>query len=416
MSPSLQRPRILAIVQAGGAGSRMDVLTRETPKPALPFAGTYRLVDFPLSNLRNSGVTEVWLSVQYLGQQLAEVVANGKPWDLDRHHGGFKLVMPEQGAGSPAEDGFVNGNAEQLFGLRDAIADHRADAVVVMSADHVYRLNYSDVVDAHLARSAECTIVTTEVDLADASHHATVTATKTGTVRRFDYKPDNPSTGVVATEVFVYSPGPLIEVLESLHRDLSTAPDRDTSDPERPSQLGDFGEHLLPALVARGRVHAYSLPGYWRDLGRPETYYAAHTELLDTDTDLFAPDWPITTNTDRNLPARLEKGSRIINSLIGPGCRIAGTVDRSVLGPGVVVEAGARVADSIVHADVMVEAGATVHAAIVDTGCRIGMDARVGPSRRRAHAQNLTLLGRDCQVAAGHTVDPGARLEPGTTT
>lgn len=411
MSSSPIRPRILAIVQAGGAGARMDVLTRETPKPALPFAGTYRLVDFPLSNLRNSAITDVWLSVQYLGQHLAEVVANGKPWDLDRHHGGFKLVLPEQGAGSPAEDGFVNGNAEELFGLRDAISRHRPDAVVVMSADHVYRLDYTDVVDTHLARSAECTIVTTEVDLADAGHHATVTATKTGIVRRFDYKPDNPSTGVVATEVFVYSPGPLIEVLETLHRDLSTASSEDS-----PSQLGDFGEHLLPALVARGHVHAYPLPGYWRDLGRPDTYYAAHTELLDTDTGLFDPDWPITTNTVRHLPARLEQGSRIDNSLIGPGCRIAGTVVRSVLGPGVVVEAGARVADSIVHADVIVAAGATVHAAIIDTGCRIGTDARVGPSRRRTHAQNLTLLGRDCQVAAGHTVDPGARLEPGTTT
>lgn len=405
------RPRILAIVQAGGAGSRMDVLTRETPKPALPFAGTYRLVDFPLSNLRNSGIADVWLSVQYLGQQLADVVANGKPWDLDRHHGGFKLVLPEQGAGSPAEDGFVNGNAEELFGLRDAIAGHHPDVVVVMSADHVYRLDYTDVVDAHLARSAECTIVTTEVDLADAGHHATVTATRTGIVRRFDYKPEKPSTGVVATEVFVYSPGPLIEVLENLHRELSV-----DSTTEEPSQLGDFGEHLLPALVSRGHVHAYPLPGYWRDLGRPDTYYAAHTELLDSDTDLFDPAWPITTNTVRHLPARLEKGSRIVNSMISPGCRIAGSVDRSVLGPGVTVEAGARVADSIVHADVTIAAGATVHAAIVDAGCVIGADARVGPSRRGTHAPNITLLGRDCQVTAGHTVDPGARLEPGTTT
>lgn len=405
------RPRILAIVQAGGAGSRMDVLTREIPKPALPFAGTYRLIDFPLSNLRNSGIVDVWLSVQYLGQQLADVVANGKPWDLDRHHGGFKLIMPEQGAGSPAEDGFVNGNAEELFSLRDAIRRHRPDVVLVMSADHVYRLDYTQVVDAHLARSAECTIVTTEVDQADAGHHATIAATKTGIVRRLDYKPDQPTSGVVAAEVTVYSPGPLIEVLEGLHRQLSV-----DSTAEEPNQLGDFGEHLLPALIKRGHVYAYPLPGYWRDLGRPETYYAAHTELLDTDTDLFDPDWPITTNTGSHLPARLEKGSRIVNSMISPGCRIGGSVDRSVIGPGVTIAAGARVCDSILHADVVVEADATIHTSIIATGCTIGAGARIGPSRRGTRTRgHLTLLGPDCLVAAGCSINPGAHLEPGTT-
>ena len=182
---------------------------------------------------------------------------------------------------------------------------------------------------------------------------------------------------MVATEVTVYSPGPLIEVLENLHRQLSV-----DSTAEEPNQLGDFGEHLLPALIKRGHVYAYPLPGYWRDLGRPETYYAAHTELLDTDTDLFDPDWPITTNTGSHLPARLEKGSRIVNSMISPGCRIAGSVDRSVIGPGVTIAAGARVCDSILHADVVVEADATIHTSIIATGCTIGAGARIGPSRR----------------------------------
>src|ERR671916_690828 len=162
-----KRPRILALIQAGGQGGRMDVLTRETPKPALPFAGGYRLIDFPLSNLRNSGVDDVWLSVQFRAQDLADAVGNGKPWDLDRHHGGFKLLVPQQGGGSRADDGFVSGNAEELLQNRDAIRAFAPDALVVMSADHVYRLDYAEVVAGHLCRGAECTVVTTEVRLAE---------------------------------------------------------------------------------------------------------------------------------------------------------------------------------------------------------------------------------------------------------
>jgi glucose-1-phosphate adenylyltransferase len=412
MTPRDKRPRILAIIQAGGKGSRMDVLTRETPKPALPFAGTFNLIDFPLSNARNSGIEDVWLSVQYLGQQLGDLAANGKPWDLDRHHGGFKLVLPEQGSGSPAEEGFVHGNAEELLQNRDAIRQHQPDAVVVMSADHVYRLNCTDVVEQHLARSAECTIVTTEIDPEDATHHAAIITTKTGKVRRLDYKPDRAHTGVVATEVVVYSPEPLIEVLEDLHRNLSVE-----SNTGAASQLGDFGEHLLPALIRRGHTYAYPLPGYWRDLGRPETYYAAHQELLTTDTGLFSSDWPITTNATHQLPARIESTARVISSLISPGCQIAGTVRRSVLGPGVTVAAGATVVDSILHAEVHVEPDARIHTAIIDAGCTVGSGAALGRSRRsNSSTPALILVGRDCTIAPTHTIAPGARLEPGTTT
>jgi glucose-1-phosphate adenylyltransferase len=138
MTPRDKRPRILAIIQAGGKGSRMDVLTRETPKPALPFAGTFNLIDFPLSNARNSGIEDVWLSVQYLGQQLGDLAANGKPWDLDRHHGGFKLVLPEQGSGSPAEEGFVHGNAEELLQNRDAIRQHQRHRLPWSAAGNVW--------------------------------------------------------------------------------------------------------------------------------------------------------------------------------------------------------------------------------------------------------------------------------------
>lgn len=411
-------PRILALVQAGGAGSRMDVLTREVPKPALPYAGSFRLVDVPLSNLRNAGISDVWVSVQYLGQQLSDVMANGKPWDLDRHRGGFRVIMPQQ-AGSPAEEGFVSGNAEELLRNRDAIRRHGADAVVVLSADHVYRLDYAEVVAEHLRREAECTVVTTEVSAADASHHAVVIMDEDTRIERVDYKPDDPETTTVATEVFVYDPVALVEVLEELHRkqssDSAAGSGDEDNEPEDGSALGDFGEHLLPAMIERGRVYGYRLPGYWRDLGRPETYLAAHRELLTGDGASFDVDWPLSTTVERRYPARLHRGCSVADSMISDGCQIFGSVTRSVIGPGVTVEAGAQVRDSVLFADVVVGSGATIDWSIVADGCQIGSGAQVGESSAEdIDPERITLVGTESRVHPHVEVSAGARLEPGT--
>lgn len=404
------RPRILALIQAGGKGSRLDVLTRERPKPALPFAGTYHLIDFPLSNLRNSGVDDVWLSVQYLGQPLAELVAGGKPWDLDRHHGGFQLLMPQEGGGAPAEDGFASGNAEDLFAQRDRIREHDPDVVLVLSSDHVYSLDYRDVVAQHLANEADCTIVTTQIGIDEAHNHATVQSNKSGKVTKFAYKPEKPRTGTIATEVFCYSPEPLLQTLEELHRDLAGRPEPD------PEGLGDFGDRLIPALLKRGKVFSYKLPGYWRDLGRPETYLAAHHDLLQEDLDIFNDsDWPIRTNQPQLLPAQVHGGAKISGSLLSPGCVVHGTVTNSVLGPGVTVAAGAVVADSVLNSDVTVDSGARVHWSVIDDGTRLGGNATVGRKHRgsdRLDPDLITLVGRDCQIDGD--VARGARVEPGS--
>jgi glucose-1-phosphate adenylyltransferase len=418
VNPPAHPPRILALVQAGGAGSRMDVLTRELPKPALPYAGAFRLIDVTLSNLRNSGVSDVWVSVQYLGQALTDVMANGKPWDLDRHRGGFRVIMPEQ-AGSPAEEGFVSGNAEELLSNRDAIRRHGADAVVVLSADHVYRLDYAAVVAEHLRLDAECTVVTTEVTSEDAGHHAVVITDADGLVERVDYKPERPGSTTVATEVFVYQPEALVDVLEEEHRQRSVAASESTDDHNEPangSALGDFGEHLLPAMVQRGRVHAYRLPGYWRDLGRPETYLAAHRELLAGEVELFDPDWPITTTVEKRAPARMHLGCTVADSMISDGCEIFGAVRNSVLGPGVVVEAGGQIRDSVIFADVIVRSGATVDWAVVDHDCEIGSGAGVGSRNPGGvvHPERIALVGPDCRIEPGAQVPHGSRLEPGS--
>jgi glucose-1-phosphate adenylyltransferase len=407
----MTRQKTLAIVQAGGEGSRMDVLTRERAKPGLPFAGIYQLVDFPMSNLRHSGIEDVWLSVQYQADSLDEQVANGRPWDLDRDSGGFRLLTPQQG-GSPDADGFAAGNADELFRIRDQIAAADPEITMVLSSDHVYRFDFNDAIETHRRKGAECTVVTSEVSRAEASHHATVVANRVGRVNAFAYKPANPTTGVVATEIFVYDTTTLLDVLDQLHRELTATAAPDSNG------LGDFGDHLLPRFVDRGRTYAHPMPGYWQDLGRPEKYFDAHQDLLRGEADLFDdPTWPIMARLPQRSPARLYAGSRVEDSLVSPGCRVLGTVRRSVLGPGVVVEKGATVSDSIVFADTTVRAGATVAWSILDRAVVVGRGAKVGgrASAGRKKPDDVTLVGRDSRVGASVVVGRGSRLEPGTT-
>lgn len=404
------RHHVLAIVQAGGQGQRLDVLTRERAKPSLPFAGVYQLLDFPMSNLLHSGIHDVWLSVQYLSGSVGEQAANGRAWDLDRTHGGFRLQTPRQGA-SPDAEGFATGNAEQLFHLRDDIAGAGSDITLVLSADHVYLYDYRDAIDAHVANEAECTIVTTQVSLPEAAHHMTVTTNRQGRVTRTASKPAHPTTGLIATEIFVYDTAVLLQLLDEIHHDLAA-----TMHPD-PSGLGDFDDHLIPRLVKRGRTFARSMPGYWRDLGRPETYLAAHQDLLaGRGVALDDPSWQIRARLPQRPPAFVSGGARIVDSIISPGSRIAGTVRRSVIGPGVAVEAGASVVDSILFDDVHVARGARVGHAIVDSRSRIGAAARVGigDSTRRRPPQNLTLVGADSDISRKAAVPGGARLEPGS--
>ncbi|MDE9365808.1 sugar phosphate nucleotidyltransferase [Luteipulveratus sp. YIM 133132] len=401
--------RCLAVVQAGGQGSRMEVLTRERAKPALPFAGSYQLVDFPLSNLHHSGIDRVWLCLQYQADSLHDVVANGRPWDLDRTRGGLRLVFPQEEPGSAEDHGFATGNADQLFRIRADIGRAGMDAVLVMSADHVYQLDYTEVLRTHLDAGAECTVVTTTCGKQEASSHATVVADDRGRVSDIAYKPEKPPTTVIATEVFVYDAALLVQALEELQsRTTHDAEDGDTG-------LGDFGEHLLPWFVDRGKTVAHAMDGYWMDVGRPETYLQAHRDLIEGHVDVFRADRPVLTQQPQRAPAWIAEGSTVVDGLVSNGCRIEGTVRRSVLGPGVVVERGAEVTDSVIFRDTVVRAGARVSWSIVDEEVVVGRDASVGgrPRGRPVESERITLVGARVRVTGGHDVPLGARVEPG---
>lgn len=397
------------------------MLTRERAKPALPFAATHALIDFPLSSLAASAIADVWVSVQYQSSSLDAYLAGGRPWDLDRTWGGFRRITPEQGSGPAHVEGFSHGNADNLFRLREDVRVFAPDVLVVLSSDHVFNLDLQPVIARHLERGAECTLVTAEVGVQEAAHNMVVHAGADGRVRQVRDKPGSTSVGTVATEIFLYDPTVLLAELERLHRELSGASGNGHPSAEGAGDdtgLGDFGSLLVPALVERGTVWSEPITGYWKDVGRPQAYLQAHRDLLAGRVDVFdQPTRPVLGPTPVAPPARVRAGAEVEDSMVGPGSDVRGRVVRSVLGPGVRVEAGAVVEDSVLLGDVRVEAGARVHTAVVDRGSVVGRDASVGsaPAGTRLTDEAITLVGRDCRIARGVTVEAGARLEPGTT-
>lgn len=418
--PRRPQPAVLGIVQAGGQGSRMDVLTRERAKPALPFAGTHQLIDFAMSNLANSGIDDVWVSVQFLASSLDRHLQSGRPWDLDRTRGGYRRIVPEEGGGG-ATGGFSTGNADDLYRIRDEIRRHGAEHVIVTSADSVFVTDLRVLLAAHLDRDATCTILTAEVDPAEAVHKMVVRVGEdpspvdgvegvaSRSVTEVEYKPEETEASTVATEVFVYRTEVLLRVLEEIAGEAGCG--------DGGTGLGDFGEELLPRLVEDGDVIAVPIGSYWKDVGRPEAYLTAHRDLLDGLVDVFdQPGWPVQTEAGSLPPARVRAGAEVADTLVGPGCEVAGTVRRSVLGPEVRVAAGAVVEDCVVLDRVMIGPGAHVASAVVDSGTRVEAGARVGALAGADPAgEEITLVGRDSVVAEGAVVAQGARLEPGTT-
>jgi glucose-1-phosphate adenylyltransferase len=315
----MPKPKVLALVMAGGEGSRLELLTERRAKPALPYAGVYRLIDFPLSNCVHSGIEDVWVLQQYRLQSLNDQLANGRPWDLDRTYGGLRLLPPQLGA---EDDGFHEGNADAIWRNQELIAEHDPEVVLVLSADHVYRLDYGQVLVRHRDRGAGVTVVTSEVPTEDASRQAVVEVGGDGRISGFHYKPDEPPTTRVATEVVAFDTGRLLGMLEGL-----AAGD---------GELKDFGHGLLPRLVSAGEAVEHRMDGYWRDVGTVPAYWQAHMDRLDPERplDLDDPAWPILGRAPHRLPARVEGSARLDRALLSPGTVVAGEVTRSVLGPG----------------------------------------------------------------------------------
>jgi glucose-1-phosphate adenylyltransferase len=391
-------PRVLCLVLAGGRGSRLGPLTTGRAKPSLPVGGHYRLIDVALSNAAHSGLADVWVLQQYEPHLLNEHLSGGRPWDLDRSRGGFRTLPPFEGHD---RDGFASGNADALARNWPVIAAFDPDVLLVCSADHLIKIDYREVIGVHLDSGADATVVSTTLPPGtDVSRYLVVGADR-GEVRTVDYKPADDKSArsngrYVGTEVFAYRPAALRDQLRELQR--------------QGGDLGDYGERLLPALVAGGRVAGFDHRGHWRDLGTPEAYLDGQLELLRDRPPLTLddPDWPILTSMPVRAPARIMRTAELDRAWLSPGADVAGTVVNSVIGPGVRIEPGAEVRHSVIMGDAVVRAGATVSRSVLAEHATVGRRATVGAP----NATRPVLVGAKRRVADGATLHAGDHLEP----
>jgi glucose-1-phosphate adenylyltransferase len=389
----VSRIRTLVIVLAGGAGGRLELLTRDRAKPAVPFAGTHRLIDFPLSNCHNAALSDVWVVQQFNPISLADHLSNGRPWDLDRTSGGLLVLAPQLGADE--RSGFHQGTADALWRNAPLIREFAPEALVVVSADAAYVQDYGALVEEHVATDAAVTIVTTEVDPDDAGRYGVVEV-KDGAVREYVYKPEDPAGNLVANEVFVFRPDALLETLE----ELATAAGED--------DLEDLGHEVLPRLVGAGAAREARFDGYWRDVGTVDAYWECHQELLDEPPpiDLDDPAWPVLTRAPaRHASARVLPDASVTTSMLAPGTTVAGTVERSIISRGAVVERDAVVRDSVILPGAVVRSGAQVVRAVLDDAVEIGSGAAVG-----APDGDIALVGLRARVSGDEVIAAGARF------
>lgn len=394
--------RTLALILAGGESPALSVLTAERSEAAVPFAGKYRIIDFTLSNCVNSGIYNVGVLTQYRPRSLIEHVGVGKPWDLDRRIGGVRVLHPYM----TAEGGsWQRGNADALRANVDFISEQNVDDVLVLAGDHIYKMDYRPMLDAHQERHANATLAVHSVSPHEVNRYGIVTVDSDGMVGAFQEKPRRSRSSLASMGIYVFAKDFLLDVLSS-------------------SNAQNIGRDLMPELVRNTTVRAYNFQGYWADVGTVQAYYEANMALI-TETpalDLYDPEWVIHTRSEERPAVEVGDAARVDGNLLCDGCRIYGTVSRSVIGPGVVVHEGAVVRDSILLTDSVVEAGAVVDRCVVDKEVKIGANALLGdgddntPNQRTPELLNtgLTLVGRQAQVPANARIGRNVVVPPRT--
>ena len=385
----------LAMILAGGRGSRLSILSQKRAKPAVPFAGKYRIIDFVLSNISNSGITTVGILTQYRPRSLNDHIRTGSPWDLDRMHGGVTLLQPYERS-NEMERYAGTANAIQLN--FDFIKHHKPDFTVVLAGDHIYKMNYEDMITFHTDKRADLTIATFKVTPEEASRFGILETDSTYRVNAFEEKPLQPKGTLASMGIYVFT----TEVLSKVLRE----------DEEDPHSAHDFGKSILPRMIASHKVYAYPFSGYWVDVGTVQAYWEAHMDLLGDSPplDLLDRNWVIHTRSEERPPVNIRTGAVVAHSLITDGCVIEGTVEYSVLSPGVRVGRGAVVRNSIVLTDTMIEPGAVVDRSVIDKECVIHQNAHVGygvdysPNPLGDLSSGISLVGKNGVVPAGMRV------------
>ena len=388
----------IAMLLAGGQGSRLYVLTSDVAKPAVPFGGKYRIIDFPLSNCANAGIDTVGVLTQYKPLELNSYIGSGQPWDLDRLDGGVHILPPYMQEGEKGS--WYKGTANAIYQNIGFVDMYDPEYVVILSGDHIYKMNYDQMVECHKANNAACTISVMEVPWAEASRFGIMSVDSSDRITEFAEKPKEPKSNLASMGIYVFTWQKLREYL--------------ISDENDPASSNDFGKNIIPNMLNAGEVmQAFRFDGYWKDVGTLESLWDANMDMLSRgDLDLLEPSWPIYARLPSAPPAFIGKNALVEHSVVTQGCDVEGTVKNSVLSHSVVIEEGAEVHYSVLMPGVTVKKDAVVKYAILGENCKVDSGAKIGdnPEACDPETWGITVLGPGCTIAENEIVAPKIML------
>lgn len=386
------KKKCVAMLLAGGQGSRLGVLTGKIAKPAVPYGGKYRIIDFPLSNCTNSGIDTVGILTQYKPLELNDYVGSGKPWDLDRLNGGVHILPPYQGQKG---GDWYKGTANAIYQNIEFIERYNPEYVLVLSGDHIYKMDYSKMIEQHEATGAACTISVLEVSLEEASRFGIMNTNPDGSIYEFEEKPKNPKSQLASMGIYVFTWDKLKKYL--------------TEDNENPNSDNDFGKNVIPLMLSCGeKMMVYRFNDYWKDVGTVDSLWEANLDLLNPkiNLNLSDPDWRIYSRTVALPPQYIAASANVEHSLVTDGCSVYGALDYSILFENVTVEQGASVEYSLVMPGAVIKKGAKVKYSIIAENAVIGENSCVGvdPAEILPEDFGITVIGSGVKIADGATV------------
>jgi glucose-1-phosphate adenylyltransferase len=398
--------RVVALILAGGAGTRLGVLSESRAKPAVPFAGKFRIIDFTLSNCVNSGIYDIGVLTQYLPRSLNDHIGIGRPWDLDRTRGGVRLLQPYQGRGHRQ---WYEGTADAVLQNVQYLRDSRADIVLILSGDHIYKMDYRPMLEAHAERKADLTLAAMNVPPEETDRLGILITDESDRVVRFVEKPKEAPSTLANMGVYIFNAATLLQQIESLskeHQDL------------------DFGKHVIPAMVSENRgIYVYPFEGYWVDVGTVDAYWQTSMELVsgDCELDLYDPEWVIHTPSQERPPLRIGPQGSAQESMICNGSIVRGQVIHSVLSPGVYVSPAAVVRDSVIMNDSWIGPGAVVDRCILDKNVVVGGGTLLGWSDDNAPNEaapdrlntGITIVGKGAHIPPNQKIGRNVVIEAG---
>ena len=390
-----QKKRCIAMLLAGGQGSRLKVLTEKTAKPAVPFGGKYRIIDFPLSNCVNSGIDTVGILTQYQPLELNEYIGNGQPWGLNKTHSCAQVLPPYER--HDKKSGWYKGTANAIYQNIDFIERFQPDYVVILSGDHIYKMDYNAMVEFHEKSGASCTIAVREVPLSEASRFGILNTNPDNSIYEFEEKPAKPKSTNASMGIYVFNWDVLREAL--------------VADEADPDSSNDFGKNIIPGLLNAGhKMMAYNFDGYWKDVGTIDSLWEANMELLGKE-----PEFNIRGDERFKIYARnnalpssyIDPQAKISNSFIAEGSEVYGTVNHSVISTGCMIGQGALVEDSMIMPGVVIESGAIVRHAILGENARVCQNAVVGGVFKPGDSKKISVAAKGAVIEANTVLLPG---------